>query len=367
MKSDVLNMIQDCKQRLIHLKQVMHYEDKLKRLSEIEQQLSSGEVWSDPQKAQVLAQEQRLIKGTTEPIGEIARVLHECEEFLNMASDGSDDALIADLQKKAAEINAKIDQMETRAFFTGPYDNRDCYLTVQAGAGGTDACDWAEMLIRMYTQFCDRQKFSANTVEISPNDEGGIRSATLLIKGDFAYGMLRAEMGVHRLVRISPYNASHKRQTSFAAVDVMPLMDDIRIEIKEQDLKLETFKSGGAGGQYVNKTESAVRITHIPTGIVVQCQSERNQQLNRKTAMSMLAAKLYRLEEMKRDKEIRSLCGERGEITFGRQIRSYTLHPFQLVKDHRTGFESSQVQDVLDGHLEDFIYAYHRWRNSQAR
>lgn len=367
MKSDVLNIIQDCKQRLLHLKQVVRFDEKSKRLSEIEQQLSSGEVWSDPQKAQALAQEQRSVKAVTEPISEIDKGLHESEEFLNMAADGSDDALIADLQKKCAEMRAHIDQLEVLAFFTGPYDDRDCYVTIQAGAGGTDACDWAEMLVRMYTQFADRQKFTANTMEISPNDEAGIRSATLLIKGEFIYGMLRAEMGVHRLVRISPYNASHKRQTSFAAVDVMPLMDDIKIEIKEQDLKLETFKSGGAGGQYVNKTESAIRITHVPTGIIVQCQSERNQQLNRKTAMSMLAAKLYRLEEMKRDKEVRAVCGERGEITFGSQIRSYTLHPYQLVKDHRTGFESSQVQDVLDGHVEEFIYAYHRWRNSRPR
>jgi peptide chain release factor 2 len=246
---------------------------------------------------------------------------------------------------------------------SGEHDARNGLLAINAGAGGIEACDWASMLLRMYTRWAERSGYATELLDIQPNDEGGIKSANLAVRGEHAYGYLRSEIGVHRLVRISPFDAQKRRHTSFASVDVVPEFDeDGAIEILEKDLRVETYRSGGAGGQHVNKTESAVRLTHLPTGVVAACQNERSQHRNRAMALKMLRAKLYRIQEMERDAELRKLYGEKGEIAFGSQIRNYVLQPYQLVKDVRTGHETGNVQAVLDGDLDAFIFAFLRAR-----
>jgi len=245
----------------------------------------------------------------------------------------------------------------------GEYDMRNAYLSVQAGAGGTESCDWAAMLLRMYARWCERQGYDVEVVDRMDDEEAGIKSATMLVKGDWAYGYLRAEAGVHRLVRLSPFDAQHRRQTSFAAVEVSPELDDAEaMEIRPEDLKVDTFRAGGAGGQHVNKTDSAIRITHLPSGIVVACQSERSQHKNRGTAMKVLAAKLAVKAEEEREAELAGLVGEKGDIGWGHQIRSYVLHPYQMVKDHRTSVETGNTTAVLDGDIQEFIETYLRSR-----
>lgn len=243
------------------------------------------------------------------------------------------------------------------------YDPGNAILSIHPGAGGLDSQDWAEMLMRMYLRWCENRGFKARLLEVLPGDEAGIKSATILVKGDYAYGYLKAEVGVHRLVRISPFDAAKRRHTSFASVDVSPeIPDDVEVDIRSEDLRVDTYRSSGAGGQHVNMTDSAVRITHMPTGIVVSCQDERSQHMNRQMAMKVLRAKLYERELEQRQKELDSLLGEKKEIGWSSQIRSYVLHPYTLVKDHRTGEEVGNVQAVLDGTLDSFILAFLRWK-----
>ena len=278
--------------------------------------------------------------------------------------EGGAEAVAADLEAALDTAEAELHGLEFQLMLGGEADHRNAFLTVQSGAGGLDASDFAEMLVRMYQRWAERRGFTVEEVEKNESAEGGLRSATLVVRGPHAYGWLKAERGVHRLVRISPYDAQNRRHTSFAAVEVMPEFDeDAPIEIKSDDLKVDTYRAGGAGGQHVNKTESAVRITHLPTGVVVQCQNERSQHKNRATAMKMLAARLYELRERERDEELKKMYGQKGEIAWGSQIRSYVLHPYQLVKDHRTGHEAGNAQGVLDGDLDGFMEA---WLRSKA-
>jgi peptide chain release factor 2 len=259
-----------------------------------------------------------------------------------------------------ADLEPRLRALELRSMLSGPNDHRDVYLSIHAGAGGTESCDWAQMLLRMYLRWIEEHGFEAAIIDEVPGEQAGLRSVTLEVTGQMAHGYLRAEIGVHRLVRISPFDAAARRHTSFASLDVVPKFedDDIQIEINDKDLRVDTYRSSGPGGQNVNKVSSAVRITHLPTGIVVACQIDRSQHRNRATAMSILKSRLYRMEEQKRNDELAKLYGDKGEIAWGNQIRSYVLQPYTMVKDHRTGVETANVQAVLDGDLDAFIEAY---------
>ncbi len=276
-----------------------------------------------------------------------------------------DSSFAEELEQNLKAFQKKLDKFELKALLNQPHDYCNAYFSIHAGAGGTEACDWAAMLLRMYTRWMERNGFSHETVDLQPGEEAGIKRVVLHVKGEWAFGYLRGEAGVHRLVRISPFDANQRRHTSFAAVDVLPeIEEDTEVEIKEEDLKIETFRARGAGGQHVNKVSSAVRLIHIPTGIIVQCQNERSQHQNRRTAMSLLKARLYQLKEAERTKTLSQLYDDKGEIAWGYQIRSYVLHPYNLVKDLRTGKETSNAQAVLDGEIDEFIDVYLRYRLS---
>jgi peptide chain release factor 2 len=283
--------------------------------------------------------------------------LSDSEELLELADEDGD--LLSEVEEELRRVEGVLEEQEVARLFTGEYDEGDAILTINPGEGGVDSQDWAEMLSRMYRRWAERRGFGIEIIEYTEGEEAGIKSATFSVSGEHAFGLISAERGVHRLVRISPFDARGRRHTSFASVAVAPVIDDrVEVEIDEKDLKVDTYRASGAGGQHVNKTDSAVRITHLPTGIVVQCQNERSQHQNREVAMRVLRARLFELEREKREREIASLGGEKADIEWGSQIRSYVLHPYKLVKDHRTGEETANVDRVLDGEFDDFIYAF---------
>ena len=280
-----------------------------------------------------------------------------------MLREGDDAELQAEFDRRAVELRRTMEHASLLLLLNEEYDTANAILTVHAGSGGLDSQDWAEMLLRMYLRYAEREGFKATVLEATNDEEAGIKSATVMMEGDHAYGFLKAERGVHRLVRISPFDAAHRRHTSFASVLVSPeFSDDVDVEVRAEDLKIDTFRASGAGGQYVNRTDSAVRITHIPTGIVVTCQNERSQHMNRQVAMHVLKSRLYELALQERQDQLASVVGDKKESTWGSQIRSYVLHPYTLVKDHRTGFEKGNVQAVLDGDIGEFIMEYLRKR-----
>ena len=280
-----------------------------------------------------------------------------------MLREYEDPELQSELEKRAAALHKAIGQQQLFLLLNEEYDKNNAILTIHAGSGGLDSQDWAEMLLRMFLRWAERENFKANVIDLLSDDEAGIKSATLEIKGEFAHGYLKSEKGVHRLVRISPYDAAKRRHTSFASVSICPeLADDFEMEIRPEDLRIDTFRSSGAGGHHVNRTDSAVRITHIPTGIITTCQNERSQHMNKEIALKVLKSKLYEKAAQEREKELAALVGDKKESSWGSQIRSYVLHPYSLVKDHRTGEETGNVQAVLDGDINDFIMSWLRWR-----
>ena len=315
--------------------------------------------WDDKENADSVIKEISDLKNLTQDIKEIKESNQNSLELLELLLVEKDDELLHNLEQDAINESKKIEELSILLLLNGPYDKNNCTLEVHSGAGGTESCDWANMLYRMYTRYCFKKGYKVSVIDYQEGEEVGIKSATLEVKGNNAYGYLKSEKGVHRLVRLSPFDAANKRHTSFASIDVVPEFDNsVNIEINEKDLKIDVFRSSGKGGQGVNTTDSAVRITHLPSKIVVTCQNERSQIQNKETAMKMLKAKLYLLEQAKKEKELNDIKGVYQNIEFGQQIRSYVMHPYSMVKDHRTEAETSNVLKVLDGDLDLFINAY---------
>lgn len=314
--------------------------------------------WDDIKRAEEITKEAKLLKDKIEKYDSLCSRVDDVEVIAELIDEDEEES-INELLQEIKLLEKDIEEFRVEILLSGEYDKNDVILTLHAGVGGSDANDWTDMLLRMYTRYCERKGFKVTLVDVLDGDEAGIKSATLKVKGDFAYGYLKAERGIHRLVRISPFNANGKRQTSFASVEVLPeLTKDQDIEIKSDDLKIDTYRASGAGGQHVNKTESAVRITHIPTGIVVQCQSERSQFSNKDSAMAMLKSKLIELKEVAHKDKIEDLTGDLKDMGWGSQIRSYVFHPYNMVKDHRTGEETSNLTSVMNGEIDNFITAY---------
>ena len=332
-------------------------------LAEFDAEAASPSFWNDQIKAKEQIARTNALKALLEPFDKLAKRMEETGLLIELAEGETN---VAQKAAVATEIEDHFKQMESeradlqmRALLSGKFDANNAYLSLHAGAGGTESCDWNEMLYRMYRRYCEKHGFEMSVLDYLGGEEAGIKSVTFLVSGPYAYGHLKAERGVHRLVRISPFDANKRRHTSFASLDVVAEVDDdVEIEIDESDLRVDTYRSSGAGGQHVNKTDSAIRLTHLPTGIVVACQAERSQHSNRNRAMKMLTAKLYEYEMDKKRKEMEKFYGEKGEIAWGRQIRSYVLQPYTLVKDHRTDVETGNTQAVLDGDLDLFIEAY---------
>ena len=315
--------------------------------------------WDDNDKAQEVLKERAQLEHITTEIESLEQALDDCLAFIELAREERDTSVLADLPEQIDEVNARIEQIESQRLLSGAHDASNAFVSFSPGAGGVDSADWAQMLLRMLTRYCEKKGFRVELVYLLENDEAGIKAATLHVTGDFAYGYLKSERGIHRLVRISPFDSNARRHTSFAAVDVTPEVDDsIEIEVRDEDLQVDTFRAGGAGGQHVNKPDSAVRMTHIPSGIVVQCQNERSQHKNRSQAMKMLKSRLYEREMERRREETKAANADKKEIAWGSQIRSYVLAPYQLVKDTRTGEETGNVEAVLDGDLHAFVHAY---------
>src|SRR5437764_390827 len=327
------------------------------RLESLEQGMGAPGFWEDQERAaQVIAEHARASRRLS-TYRELERDVEDLEPLAELAEE--DPTLAQELEDQIQAVQQRLDQLEEQRLFSGQYDSGDALVTINAGAGGTDAQDWAEMVLRMEMRWAERRGFGVELLEASPGEEAGIKSATFRASGENAYWLYGSEKGVHRLVRLSPFDAAHRRQTSFAGVEVAPVVEESgEVEIEEDDLQVDTYRASGAGGQHVNKTDSAVRITHRPTGIVVQCQNERSQSSNKATAMAMLRSKLVELEERKRREEIARERGEAQDVNFGSQIRNYVLHPYKQVKDLRTGVEAGDVQRVLDGDLDDFVRAY---------
>lgn len=337
---------------------IFDVDNKVKRLDELENAMQNPDVWNNHQQMQKINQEKVMLEREIAEWKTVKTKLDDAEVLLEMVEEEGDESTFKEIQKEVSGYARTLEAMELKSLLTGEMDFSNCYLTINAGAGGTEACDWAQIILRMFTRWAERKGYNAEIVSMTEGEEAGIKSATLSVEGPYAYGYLRAENGVHRLVRVSPFDSNARRHTSFASVFAWPeVNEDIQIEVKDEDIKVDTYRAGGAGGQHVNKTDSAVRITHIPTGIVVQCQNQRSQHANRDKAMKMLKAALYEKEMERRKAQAEELSADKMANEWGSQIRSYVLHPYQLVKDHRTGYETSQSSDVLDGDLDDFINA----------
>jgi len=360
---DFSDDLADLRRRLDEARTYLRIDELRARLPQLETEAGRPDLWDDQERAKQVNAE---LAATTDDLGTYDRLdgrIEDAETLVEMAREEGDESLEPEIAEAIAGIAAEFDRIELRSLFAGEYDEHDAICELHSGEGGADASDWAEILLRMYQRWAERHGFDVEMDAVTEGSEAGISSATFIVKGRYAYGWLKSEHGVHRLVRISPFNAQGKRQTAFAALEVVPMLDEAEtdVEIDDKELRIDVYRSSGAGGQHVNVTDSAVRITHLPTGIVVSCQNERSQHQNKDRAMTMLKAKLADLERQKREDELASIRGEQRSVGFGSQIRSYVMQPYQMVKDLRSDFEVGQVENVLDGDLDRFMEAYLRW------
>ncbi|WP_143083132.1 peptide chain release factor 2 [Thermodesulforhabdus norvegica] len=362
MRVDVAGVKADLRyltKRVENLEGIFDIAGKRERLKVIESLMAKEDFWSRPEESKNIVKERAELSDVVQRWEGIKREVEECEILLDLAVEEEDEQTLQEIADKAVKLKKELRSLELERLLDGENDGRNAIVSIHAGAGGTEAQDWAEMLLRMYTRWCERKGYKVEIVDMLDGEEAGIKNVTFTVSGKYAYGFLKAESGIHRLVRISPFDASGRRHTSFAAVFVYPEIDDeIVIDIKPSDLRIDTFRASGAGGQHVNKTSSAVRITHLPTGIVVTCQNEKSQHRNREIAMRILRARLYELERKKQQEKLQEIHDNLDEIAWGNQIRSYVLQPYRLVKDHRTNIERGDVDNVLDGDIDQFIEAY---------
>ena len=347
------------KDTLKEVRDSLDIENKKKRIEELDMEMASPDFWSDPERANKRSKDAKNMKDTVETCDHLAQAFEDIQTLIEIGNEENDTSMIEEVRSELDDFINKLDVIRLQTLLTGEYDDNNAIMRINAGAGGTESCDWASILYRMYSHWVDKKGFSLELLDMQDGDEAGIKSVDFQVNGENAYGYLKSEQGVHRLVRISPFNAQGKRQTSFVSVDVVPeLTDDAGIEINPDDLRIDTYRSSGAGGQHINKTSSAIRITHIPTGIVVQCQNERSQFQNKDKAMEMLRGKLLVLKQAEEEAKMKGIQGDLKSIEWGSQIRSYFLQPYQLVNDHRTGEKVSNADAVLDGDIDRFINAY---------
>ncbi|WP_172137000.1 peptide chain release factor 2 [Adlercreutzia sp. ZJ473] len=356
--------LEELSARVADARAFLHIDDKTAELRKLDEQASDPAFWNDAARASAVSKRASNLRATIDDYDEAVSTLEDARAALELA--GEDEAFADEYAETAAALAAQLDALEITSWFSGEFDEGDAILTVNPGQGGLEAQDWTEMLWRMYTRYADAKGWKVTALDVVPGEGIGLDKATIQIEGRYAYGMLRSEIGVHRLVRISPTDVKARRQTTFAGVEVLPVLaDDIEVDLNPADVRVDVYRSSGPGGQCVNTTDSAVRLTHEPTGIVVTCQNEKSQLQNKEAAFRVLRAKLYELEERKRQEEIDALRGERMDNSFGSQIRNYVLYPYQMVKDLRSGVETGNVDAVLGGDLEEFVIGYHKWRVSQ--
>ena len=344
----------------------MHFDlaGKEQRIQELEREMEAPDFWNDPEVSQNKMKEVKSLKDDVATYAALSTQYDDIETMIEMGYEENDPELIPEIDQMMKEFIQTYEDIRMKTLLSGEYDRNNAIVSLHAGAGGTESCDWAAMLYRMYIRWADKKGFSVEVLDSLDGEEAGIKSITFQVNGENAYGYLKSEKGVHRLVRISPFNAAGKRQTSFVSCDVMPdIEEDVDVEIREEDIRIDTFRSSGAGGQHINKTSSAIRITHFPTGIVVQCQNERSQHMNKDKAMQMLKAKLYLLKQEENAAKAAGIRGEVTDIGWGNQIRSYVMQPYTMVKDHRTGVESGNVDAVMDGNIDPFINGYLKWQS----
>lgn len=347
---------------LAEMRVSLDLENKEQRIQEHERMMAEPSFWENPEKAQQIQKELGSLRNDIEAFKKMEHQFEETNLLLDMAEEEEDASVIPDIEASIGELEEDFEELRIKTLLSGPYDTDNAIVTLHSGAGGTEACDWCGMLYRMYSRWCDKHGFGQEVLDSLDGDEAGIKSITFQVDGENAYGYLKSEMGIHRLVRISPFNAAGKRQTSFVSCDVMPdIEENLDVDVKDEDIRIDTYRSSGAGGQHINKTSSAIRITHFPTGIVVTCQNERSQFQNKEKAMQMLKAKLYMLKMEENREKADGIRGEVRDIAWGSQIRSYVFQPYTMVKDLRTGCETGNVQAVMDGDLDPFINSYLKW------
>ncbi len=355
----LVSLLREMKDTIDGLMAQLSIPQKEARAAKLEEQASATDFWNEPDEAQKVMQEMSRLRDEVQRWRSVANRINDALELAEL----SDESLLDDLTQEVNGLQPLVERMSFQAMLSNPYDKENAILAIHAGAGGTDSQDWAQMLERMYLRWAEDNHYKVDVIERSDGEEAGIKSVTLDVRGEYAYGYLQSERGVHRLVRLSPFDSANRRHTSFAKVELWPdIQEDIDIDINESDLRVDTYRAGGAGGQHVQKNDTAVRITHIPTGVVVQCQNQRSQKQNRERAMQILKARLFEMERQKQETEMAALKGENVDAGWGNQIRSYVLHPYQMVKDHRTDHEVGNVNAVLDGRLNDFMEAYLRYQ-----